>query len=811
MNSRRGPGGSDGPGAPGRIGAPDSPDSLVVRTPEDLRRLMQTSFTLTDQQWEIVSAPLAPAVVIAGAGSGKTSVMAARVIYLVANGLVRPDQVLGLTFTTKAAAELRGKVLRSLAVAGFRSDLGAGSGDELDEVAQPTVTTYNAYAARLLTEHGLRIGFEPDSRVMADGSRYQVAGRAVARHRGTVRSLSDHPPTVIENILALDAQLSEHLVTPDRVREFDRGIRIEAVGSLAVAKGDLPKLIHAIDRRAELLELVEGYRALKAQWGLIDFSDQIALAADLARLHADVGRLERARYALVLLDEYQDTSVAQAELLARLFSGSLADDGIGQGRGHPVTAVGDPHQAIYGWRGASVSNILNFGRQFPASDERPAPRQYSLTISQRSDARILRLANELAGPLMADQRLVRQLQARPDAADGEVRTVVWETYADELAWLTEEVLAVHREGTPWPEIGVLTRDNDHAADVFDSLSRAGVPVEIVGLKGLLTLPEVSEVIAILTLLVDPTVNAALLQVLSGPRWAIGPRDLALLGARARELAGSRPLGRAAGPGTSSLTDELAAAVGDVDPVEVVALSDALDAPSPAGASGPPYSSAARERFALLAAELRMLRGHAGEALVDLVRRIIDVCGIDVELASSVSEAARARRDNLDLFVKAVADFSSVDGSVSLPALLAYLQAEDELGTGLDVATPSEADSVKLLTVHRAKGLEFDVVFLPGMCAERFPNTRGRTQWTGGPAVLPIPLRGDESDLPRLAEVSAAGLKDFREQAREHQAVEELRLGYVAVTRARHRLFASSYLWTESRASALGPSPYQLVI
>ena len=176
---------------------------MRIQTPDQLRELMQESFTLTPQQWDIVAAPLAPAVVIAGAGSGKTSVMAARVIYLVANDLVTPDQVLGLTFTTKAAAELRGKVTKALTIAGFgrpaepigpgqpHGQEGSPDGDE--EVFEPTVTTYNAYAAGLLKEHGLRIGHEPDDRVMADAGRYQVAAQAVARHRGAVNLLSDHP------------------------------------------------------------------------------------------------------------------------------------------------------------------------------------------------------------------------------------------------------------------------------------------------------------------------------------------------------------------------------------------------------------------------------------------------------------------------------------------------------------------------------------------------------------------------------------------------------------------------------------------
>ena len=225
-------------------------------------------------------------------------------------------------------------------------------------------------------------------------------------------------------------------------------------------------------------------------------------------------------------------------------------------------------------------------------------------------------------------------------------------------------------------------------------------VEIVGLSGLLRLPEVAEVLATLTLLEDLTANADLLTLLTGPRWAVGPRDLALLGQRAEELAGARR-GRA-GAGDRALGEELEQAVSGADPTEVPALCDALDDPGELA-----YSAAARERFALLAAELRMLRAHVGEPLLELVRRIIETCGIDLELAASVSEAARARRDNLDIFVKAVADFQAIDGSVSLTSLLAWLQAEDELGNGLDAATPSEADSVKLLTVHRAKGLEWD--------------------------------------------------------------------------------------------------------
>jgi len=500
---------------------------------------------------------------------------------------------------------------------------------------------------------------------------------------------------------------------------------------------------------------------------------------------------------VVLLDEYQDTSVAQALLMSRLFSGPDT----GSGRGHAVTAVGDPNQAIYGWRGASVSNILRFAEDFPAAADRSVE-TYPLTVNRRSDRRILEVANRLAAPLYAATDQVRQLEPGCERP-GRVQTVVHESYAEELAWLTADVQRAHDTGAAgsWREIGVLVRDNDHAADVFDSLTAAGVPVEIVGLKGLLRLPEVAEVLATLTLVHDLTANSELLALLTGPRWAIGPRDLALLGRRARDLADARQ-GRDGG-GTAA--EELARAVAGADPTEVTALTDALEDPGDL-----PYSQAARERFGLLAAELRHLRSHAAEPLLELVRRIIDVCGIDVELASSVSEAARARRENLDLFVKAVADFQAVDGVVTLPALLAWLEAEQD-GEGLDVATPSPADSVKLLTVHRAKGLEWDVVFLVGVCEERFPHTRSRGLWPTRVELLPTPLRGDRRDLPALLGHDKAALDDYRERSRAHEMTEELRLGYVAFTRARHELLVSSYLWTEGRKSPLGPSPFQEVL
>lgn len=773
-------------------------DLRRIDTPVDLQAVMQTDFAPSQQQWRAITAPLSPAVVIAGAGSGKTTLMAARVVYLVVTGQVRPDQILGLTFTTKAAGELRSRIRAALVTAGV---LAAAPREDADDVLEPTVATYNAYASALLSEHGLRIGHEPDTRVITQAARFQLGARVVDRYTGEIQHLTDHAETAIQNLLALDSTMSEHLVSPDDVRAFDAGERtgfvaerlVEEQGKARVGHlGAIDKAISAIDRRAELLGLVEAYRRLKGELGLMDFSDQILLGARLADEQSSVGETERDKFRVVLLDEYQDTSVAQALMLSKLFSGPDAASGLG----HAVTAVGDPNQAIYGWRGASVSNILNFAETFPAiTGEVPI---LPLTVNRRSDARILELANVLAQPLYDAFPQVSPLVVKDGADPGIVQVQVYETHREELAALVDRVRSAHEQTGDWAELGVLTRDNSHAEEVFDALTSAGIPVEIVGLSGLLRLPEVAEIVATLHLMHDVTANPSLLTLLTGPRWAIGPRDLHLLAQRAAELAGRR--GRQ--PDVPDISDQLLEIADGIDPAEVAAIGDALDDPGDL-----PYSSEALERFELLSAELRMLRRHVGEPLLDVVRRVIDTSGVDIELSSAVGPAALARRDNLDLFVKAVAEFQAVDGDVSLPALLAYLTAEDDQGNGLDAATPTEADSVKLLTVHRSKGLEWHSVFLVGVGETRFPSTRGRTLWTSSPSVMPAPLRGDAGDLPQLAGYDKTALEAYRVAANQHEATEELRLAYVAFTRAKREMWVTSFLWS-ARKTPFGASPFQ---
>src|SRR5690606_17883787 len=292
----------------------------------------------TPEQAAVIEAPLEPMVVMAGAGSGKSETMAGRVVWLVANGLVKPANVLGLTFTRKAAAELATRVRERLA---GLAEAGLIDPELLHD--EPTVSTYHSYASRLVTDHALREGLEPTMRLVTPAVSWQLASRVVAVYDGPMDRVELSPASVTAAVLELAGELSEHLRGPDDVRRIGEWLHdrhAELTGRVTKAQ-KRPLAVQAA--REQLLPLVEAYERLKRRREVIDYGDQMALAARIAARHREVGEIERSRFAVVLLDEYQDTSHAQLVLLRSLFGG-----------GHPVTAVGDPCQSIYGWRGASA-------------------------------------------------------------------------------------------------------------------------------------------------------------------------------------------------------------------------------------------------------------------------------------------------------------------------------------------------------------------------------------------------------------------------------------------------------------------------
>ncbi|MFD3514279.1 UvrD-helicase domain-containing protein [Streptomyces sp. NPDC058657] len=759
-----------------------------ITDPEQLKRLLGIPFT--PEQLACITAPTAPQVIVAGAGSGKTTVMAARVVWLVGTGRVAPEQVLGLTFTNKAAGELAERVRKALVAAGITDP------DTLDPdnpPGEPRISTYHAFAGQLLTDHGLRIGLEPSARLLADATRHQLAARVLREAPGPYPALTRSFATLVSDLLALDAELAEHLVSPQTLRSYDTEL-LRTLEGLKLTNPDLRKVPEAAEARRELLELTVRYQEQKRTRDLLDFGDQIALSARLAAL-PEVSEALRGEFQVVLLDEYQDTSVAQRLLLSGLFGG---------GTGHAVTAVGDPCQAIYGWRGASVANLDDFPEHFPHADGRPADR-YALSENRRSGGRLLDLANGLATPLRAMHRGVEALRPAPGAErEGTVRCALLRTYTEEIEWVADSLAHLVRTGTAPGDIAVLCRTAGDFPEIQGALVARDIPVEVVGLAGLLHLPEVADLVAVCEVLQDPGANASLVRLLTGPRWRIGPRDLALLGRRARLLVHR-------GSGTDEDPDRrLAEAVEGVDPSEVISLADALDTflESAGGADdGLPFSTEARVRFARLARELRELRRSLADPLMDVLHRVLNTTGLEVELSASPQALAARRRETLNNFLDIAAGFASLDGEATLLAFLGFLRTAAQYEKGLDNALPGGENTVKVLTAHKSKGLEWKVVAAPGLVKGTFPSERTRESWTSQAKVLPHALRGDASTLPRIEEWDAKGIKLFKERMKAHQHTEELRLGYVTFTRPRDLLLGSGHWWGPNQKKPRGPSEF----
>ena len=784
----------------------------------------------TSEQAAVIEAdPAAPLLVIAGAGSGKTETMASRVVWLIANGHVRPEEVLGLTFTRKAAGELAVRVQDRLAQ--FARRTGAAS-DGLALLDRPTVSTYNAYAAGLVGDHALRLGIEPGSRLLSEASQWQLAAEVVeswAGDLGTDAAVS----SVIDAVRSLSGALAEHLLEPAdakaRLERLAAGIAAVPLGRRKAHYADVTSLLASLGERARLLDVVAAYAERKRRLEALDFGDQVAVAARLAREVPVVGRLERGRYRAVLLDEYQDTSHAQVELLAALF-----------GAGHGVTAVGDPNQSIYGWRGASAGGIGRFPERFrrtstPASPHGARARVLSLSTSWRNDRAILDVANRTAEPLRASSQVpVDRLGARPGAGEGAVHVTFHATEDEEAAHLADVVARARDDasaaGRPVPSAAVLCRARRQFLPVEAALRARGVPVEVVGLGGLLSTPEVTDLVAFLQVAHDPSRGDALARLLTGPRVNLGAADLFALASRARDLADAqdRRAGRAAGapgdtdgatpggPGDEARETEPAILEGDV--VDHRSLVDALDDLPAAGRparDGRVLTDAAHGRLARLARDLRAARAQTYLSLPELVTQAERALGLDIEVdvaaalfdagAQGGSELGRA---HLDAFRDVAVEFSQSADVPTLGAFLAWLGAAQAQEGGLDLPLRDvDPDAVQVITVHGAKGLEWDLVVVPGLVQQAFPQVRfgddGPTDsgWLTGLGNLPYPLRGDARDLPQLAyddAEDATGLRDalgaFKLASGEHELAEERRLAYVAFTRARHDLHLSGSWW-----------------
>ncbi|WP_370670646.1 UvrD-helicase domain-containing protein [Microbacterium oleivorans] len=794
-------------------------------------------FPPTAEQSAVISAPLSPALVVAGAGSGKTETMAGRVVWLVANGLVRRDEVLGLTFTRKAAGELaerigsrlrrlaeferRGLLPRleqlhgegRLAIFGELERAGApessrraaldalapdptapDAGDALLE--RPAVSTYNSFADAIVRENAVRIGRDAESVVMSESAAWLLMRQVVlSSDDARLPDRPERPSTIIDAALRIARDSVDNLVALDDLDAFASGFQdvLDRPSQRAATTvyADVRTAAEKVSGLSVLTALARTYEAEKRRRGLIDFSDQVAGALQVVRAHPAVADELRQRYRVVLLDEYQDTSVVQTDLLAALF------------RGTAVMAVGDPHQSIYGWRGASAGNLGDFARSF---DPDAGARTYSLLTSWRNGVDVLRAAGAVLEPLDAPVE-VGTLRPREGAPAGRVDIVVEsdvDAEADAVAeWFRTIRDERHRSGRS-TTAAVLVRSKKHMLRFADALGRRGIPHRILGLGGLLSTPEVVDVVSALRVISDPRAGSALIRLLAGPRWSVGLADLRELAQVASRLVRHDT---ALQPLPPELAETIRASAGDEGGSLVAALDFvARQKPDHGWLAG--FTPAARERLREAGAVFAGLRRAAGLPIPELVRLIENELRLDIELSANESRGpARTASDQLRAFIDELHGFLQTDERGSLPSLLAWLDRAERIDEFAPRTEPPEDDVVQLLTIHGSKGLEWDAVAVVRGVEEELPARLQDSKGWLGFGVLPYSFRGDREWLPELRwrahdaptqQDLKTALASFTDGIRERHLVEERRLAYVAVTRAREHLLISASPWAGTK-------------
>jgi len=757
----------------------------------------------SDEQRPIISIhdnPLEPAVVIAGAGSGKTETMAARVVYLVANEIARPDQILGLTFTRKAAGELNTRIRRRLRQFQQAQDKQgiARTFSSLDTA----VTTYHSYAGRLLSEHAIRYGIDADVQPLGEAAVWMSANKLVREWDDGIFATSDAASTVVKDLLGLTSMVLEHRVTVDQIRAADEDLLQQVIAMTGPTNDETRKVAKVLNQRIAMLPMMQAFLESRRQSGELSFDDQIALAADIAVNFADVGVLERAKYPIVLLDEYQDTSQSQVRLLSALFGG-----------GHPVTAVGDPCQSIYTWRGASSGTISAFNTNFPKAEGATGRDVYELLTTYRNDESILALANEISADVRKDEGItVAALKPRKGAGKGKLSCGVFENLEGEATAIAEyfEPLWSNPErtkaGSKVPKtFAVLVRKRAQIALIQESLAKAGIPSEVLGLGGLVHVPEIADLVAMLKVINNPDAGASLMRHLTGPRINLGARDIASLGRFARSrseslAADSRSIVKnivAGNPQSAEADDQF-----------IGSVIDALDEIEKCDKSK--FSALGYERLTAFAADLRRLRSRASAPITDLVVDIERYLNLETEVM--LRDGGTHGRRHLDRFMDEAAKFARSGGTLS--AFLQWLDVASEEEGGLKAGAPEvDASVVQILTIHMAKGAEWDVVAVPGLAEGTFPsaNSSDPDNWITNERHIPFALRGDADILPAFSWNGATtnaqakkAIDAFAQQCVDFKMREEIRLGYVAMTRARTHLFCSTSFWRDG-AKPVAPS------
>ncbi len=659
---------------------------------------------LTAEQRDAVTHADGPLLIVAGAGTGKTTVITRRIGYLIATRRVRPEQVLALTFTDRAAAEMEERVDR-LVPYGF---------------TQAWISTFHAFGDRVLRDHALHLGLPPDFRVLSRAEQVIfIRERLFEFPLDHFRPLGD-PARYVDALVSLISRAKDEDISPEEYAAY-----ADRLAADAAAQPDDPVLADQARQQRELAAAYRTYQELLAKEGRLDFGDLIVLTLRLLREHPDVLHGYQEQFHQILVDEFQDTNYAQFELV-KLLAGARRN----------LAAVADDDQAIYRFRGASYSNITFFTEMYAGA------RTVVLTRNYRSTQFILDAAYRLVRHNDPDRLEVRAgLDKRLEAVAGPgvlPRHVHYESLGAEADGVADRIAdRVGAGAWQYRDVAILVRANRDADPFLRALNMRGIPFQFSGTRGLYDREEIRLLTSFLRVLAHPDDSVSLYHLSASPLYDVPAADLAAcMGYASRRRRSLHHVYRY---------------LGRIEDLEI--------------------STQGREVVARLLDDLEEMarlapRFPTGRVLYEYV---INRTGFVRRLASSGRPEDEHKVANIAKFFDLVARFGDVAPLDRVPAFIGYLDLLIDAGDDPPTAEmDGEADAVRVLTVHKAKGLEFPVVFLVSLVTDKFPSRARRD-----PLPLPDTLMKDM--LPS---------GDFHVQ-------EERRLCYVGMTRAKRELFLTS--------------------
>jgi len=601
--------------------------------------------TLNPPQREAVTTTEGPLLVLAGAGSGKTRVIAHRVAWLLVQG-VAPEAILAVTFTNKAAGEMRERVA---ALAGPPG-------------ADVFVSTFHSFGLALLQEEHALAGLPRRFGICDAGDQVAIVKRCMREVRVDDRAFD------ARRVLFLISAAKNALAKRIKLRPEGQGDDYDLIAS----------------------EVFPRYQAALRAQRAVDFDDLIALPAELLRSDAALRRKLQERFRYLLVDEYQDTNRCQLELL-KLVAGERSN----------VCAVGDDDQAIYGWRGAEVKNILRFDRHFPGAKEVRLEQNY------RSTGRILACANGVIAK--NPHRKAKRLWTA--GGEGEpVRVAALETEEDEARLVADLVVRGRAEGRSWSHFAVLYRLNAQSRPIEEALREAQVPYRVRGGPAFFDRAEVRDLLAYLKVCTHPTDEVSLARVVNVPARGLGDASVERIHAWATERG--------------------------------VTLFEALSR-APEAADLP--RGAADRMMAFAALIERYAAAFREGPIGDVARRLVAEVDLNSHARAGVksAEAAQRKVDAIDSLLRSIEGWAQRTGKKpTLPNYLAKLaldSREDDAEGG---------DGVTLMSLHSAKGLEFPVVFVIGMEEDLLPCAG---------------IQGEARDLDEERRLAYVGITRAREQ------------------------------------------------